>query len=1115
MMQIYHNSQDLKYRSPFGAVLLGSEISLRLSVKDFCGSVSAKIRLWTDKEGEKWIEMENCDSDDGLIFTGSFQVPNEPCLVWYSFFIEDEMESIFYGNNKEKLGGIGEVCDQIPSSYQITVYKDYQIPSWYKNSIAYQIFPDRFHRGSDWVKRSADCLSDQTKNGPKTLLRQDWNDEPRYIKNEKGEVTHWDFFGGTLQGITEKLDYLESLGIGTIYLNPIFKALSNHRYDTSDFLTIDPRLGDDESFRTLCAEAEKRGISIILDGVFNHTGNDSIYFDAYQNQNTNGAFNNPSSPYSSWYQFKNEEQTEYESWWGVRDLPALNKDNPEYQNFIYGSKNSVIRHWLQMGAKGWRLDVADELTDEFIAGIKQAVKEEVSDGLLLGEVWEDASNKVSYGKMRSYLLGDELDCAMNYPLRTALLDFINGKISSCSAQKILMSLYENYPKPAIEASFNLLSSHDRARLLSMLSGFDESSHTSDSLNIISDEALRKLWPLLVVQMTLPGVPCVYYGDEAGLTGGLDPDNRKPYPWGMENKDTFNMYRSAIALRKEWPVFVSGNFSILNSTSDNVFAYKRSNEDEEMLIFINRSLSCCENIVINSDCDLYDLLSATSYRAKDGFIEISISPCGALILRKDNKLTQSTSDRSCGVLCHITSLPSQWGQGDLGKEAEKFILKLKEMGQSYLQILPLNPVDEYDSPYATSSAFAGNIYLISPEKLLEDGYLSKEEYNTALEKAKSITKKEDRSAFKELKLSLLKSAFSHFTPSKDYQNFLDNESYWLDDFCKFEVLKKHYKGKAWQTWPKKYRERTAKLPEDLQEEADFFRFCQYVFAKQWKEFKKFANKNGIKIIGDLPFYVGLQSADVWSKKDLFQLNEEGFGLVSAGVPPDYFSKDGQIWNNPLYNWRKMEKDGYSWWLERLKQAFSRYDLLRLDHFRGFEQFWSIPAGKKSLAGCWKFGPGLSLFELAKEKFGQLPILAEDLGDITIQVKNLLSACGFLGTDVFQFSFHERLFDFKYNAKDTAVLYSGTHDNQTLQGFLKENKIFYDGKVLSAKKALSLLYESVAPIVILPLQDLFELDDSARMNVPGKAENNWKWQFSFDLFEDNKVNEIKELVRKTNR
>jgi len=710
---------------------------------------------------------------------------------------------------------------------------------------------------------------------------------------------------------------------------------------------------------------------------------------------------------------------------------------------------------------------------------------------------------------------------MNYPLRTALIDFLTGQIPSETAGRKLMSLYENYPKPAVEAAFNLIGSHDRARILTLLgTDLDEKRCNADSISSVSgrldfDLALKRLWVITVLQMTLPGVPCIYYGDEAGLLGGPDPENRGTFPWGKENKNAFTIYRNAIALRKEWRVFTDGNFSVLKTESQDVFAFRRRNDEESVLVFINRSPDHSKTVHVKTNGVLYDLLSAKSYPSERQSIKIELSPCGAAVLREEKKCSPVSTDRACGVLCHITSLPSKWGIGDLGKEAEKFLLKLKQARLSYWQILPINPVDEYDSPYATSSAFAGNPYLISPEDLCARNLITKSALEDAEKKAATLLAKNNRAGIKKIKTELLRNAFSSFRPNDDYRSFCRENSYWLPDYCAFEALKEKYRGKPWQTWPKKYKENTAPLPRELESEAAFYSFCQYMFHLQWKHLLEFSHANGIAIIGDLPFYVSLSSADVWSHRDAFCLDENGYEKVTAGVPPDYFSQDGQVWNNPLYNWRRMEASGFDWWMQRLKQAFARYDLLRLDHFRGFEQYWEIPKGEKSIFGRWKFGPGCKLFQVAKETFGSLPIVAEDLGEITVQVKNLLNACGFLSTDVFQFSYHERLTEKEYLAKKNAVLYSGTHDNQTLKGWLETHHQMLQNSSLSSEEVIRLLYESDAPLVILPLQDLLGLDDNARMNTPGKAENNWKWQFSFSDFTDGTIKKMKDLAENTKR
>lgn len=1140
-MDLYHNSQDKKFRDPFGAVICGSEITLRFAVNNAPSPPDVFLRIWTDSEGEKLFPMQQ-DGEYGLIiYSASIALPEKPQLLWYSFIIRCKNDTVYYGNRPDNLGGEGQEYSALPPSYQITVYSPYEAPEWYRSSIAYQIFPDRFNRGDDWIERTSDCLRrDENRSGPCRILRQSWSDSPRYGKDRHGSITHWDFFGGTLKGITEKLGYLESLGIGTIYLNPIFESSSNHRYDTADYTKIDPRLGDEESFRELCCEAEKRGIYIILDGVFNHAGDDSVYFDRYGNYGSHGAWARPDSPYSSWFKFADSENREYESWWGVSDLPAFNKDEPEYKNFIYGGRDSIIRRWIDLGARGWRLDVADELPDEFIKGIKSAITSTGTDSVLLGEVWEDASNKISYGSLRPYLLGDELDSVMNYPLRSAFIDFLKGRSSSQYISRRIMSLFENYPRPAFYANFNIIGSHDRIRILTLLgSDADEDnpdiknspeSHLSDSGNY--DLALKRLWLLTLLQMTMPGVPCIYYGDEAGMQGGADPYNRGTFPWGHEDKNASAIYRSAVSLRKEWSVFTDGEFLVIPFDSSDVFGFKRYNDKDEVYVLINRCPYHGERIVLPVSCtSVLELLSGRPIQTPDGVLTSELPAFGAMVIKVDSRpLGAPVANRSSGVLCHITSLPSQWGMGQLGEETRDFVLKLAAAGQKYWQILPLNPIDSFDSPYATASAFAGNEYLIDPSGLSDMSLLMPSDIHSAMAEIADLASKGDTSGIKRIKRGLLKAAFKNFKPDKKYDFFCTENSHWLDNYALFMALKEKNDGAPWQEWPEKYRSPASPAcrEDDLSRLADFYKFCQYIFHIQWAELRRFANENGIKIIGDLPFYVGGDSADVWAEQELFCLDADGYDKVTAGVPPDYFSTDGQIWNNPLYNWRKMEQEGYSWWLGRLEQALERYDLLRLDHFRGFEQYWEIPKGQKSHTGRWKFGPGIRLFEAAFNRFGPLPIIAEDLGEITAQVKNLVHVCGFNSMDVFQFSYHERYSNGVYSASPNAVLYSGTHDNQTLLGWCGTHGADIaacpcsdsadpaaPGTHVSPDGIIRALYASDAPLVILPVQDILKLGDESRMNTPGSCRGNWHWQFNKGDITKEHITALHKLTRDSGR
>ena len=427
-MRARHVTSEREYRSPFGAVQLGGTVSLSIDVWEddvtFC-----TLRVWTDAHGEELIEMRGAEHAGGLRFTATYK-PAETGVVWYSFDIEASDGAVWrYGAREGWVTGEGAFAYGDPPSFQITVFSPRaRQPRWYREGIVYQIFPDRFARGEDWRERAADTLEIHRRGGPSRKVLRYWDTPPTYERRENGDVACWDFYGGTLEGIREKLGYLEDLGVTAIYLNPIFEAASNHRYDTADYLRIDPLLGDEESFRALCVDAEEHGISIILDGVFNHVGADSRYFNRFGTYPEPGAWQGEHSAYRDWFTF-NEDGT-YAGWWGDQNLPAVRSDCEDFHKLVCG-REGVIRHWLRQGARGWRLDVADELTDEFIAQIKLALLAEKPDGVLIGEVWEDASHKLAYGKLRQYFQGKELDATMNYPVRTALLAYIRGDMGSC------------------------------------------------------------------------------------------------------------------------------------------------------------------------------------------------------------------------------------------------------------------------------------------------------------------------------------------------------------------------------------------------------------------------------------------------------------------------------------------------------------------------------------------------------------------------------------------------------------------------------------------------------------------------------------------------------------
>ncbi len=1105
-MEAYHNSRDIEFRAPFGAVKAGTKLKLRIDIWNGTPE-EATLRVWTDGVGETRQLMDINARDGGYTATAVFEAPRS-ALCWYRFEIKDADGSLYYYGRDEKHGGVGKMYPAAEGdcpSYQITVYKERIVPDWYKQGIVYQIFPDRFagEAGSD-----EDIVESRISGHAHGPLRRavSWEKPVSYEKNADKSIAAWDFYGGSLKGIEQKLDYLKELGVSIIYLNPIFEAASNHRYDTGDYMSIDPVLGDEADLERLCKKAREKGISVILDGVFNHTGCDSIYFNKYGNYEGLGAYQSEESPYREWYSFNNDSKDGYDSWWGVGDLPNLREESVSLRELIYASEDSVVRHYMKLGARGWRLDVADELPDDFIAGIKQAMTDETGDdALLMGEVWEDASNKESYGVRRRYFQGEELDCVMNYPFRDGVCAFLTGKSDAGDFAESMYTLSENYPKEAFYSSLNLIGSHDKARILTVLSGAPEESELSEDekKEYRLSEAQRglgksRLWLAALMQMTMPGVPSVYYGDEIGMEGYSDPYNRASYPWGGGDNDCKNIYINAIGIRRSHKVFTEGDFKPFAVGKD-VIGYTRQLGNEAVTVLINRSNEAEHSVkLLRLNSYVSDLISGKLYAdgeeyeaegTSDEEIEVKLGRLGSAIIyfapkQRLGKLL--TGGR--GVLCHITSLPnSDKGRlGVIGDECKAFIDKLKIHGDRYWQILPLGPTDPLGSPYAGSSAFAGNIDLLPfTAKELDNRY---KEYRKAVGgrilPAEQYTGQE--------------------ASSDPYIAFIKENAAWIDIYAMYMAVQKLRSDNKLKSVSGKYASYTKELWADkrLAGAADSIRYAQYIFDISWNEIRQYAAKAGISIIGDMPIYVSADSADAWGHPEYFTISES-----EAGVPPDYFSEEGQSWGNPLYRWDKLKEDGYSFWIDRFKRAFRLYDIVRLDHFRGFEAYWEIPKGRKAKDGHWMPGPGKELFEKAYEQLGPLPVIAEDLGYLTPGVRALTATTGFPGMDVMQFYNGDPAF--AYEPDEDRVSYTGTHDNETLLGWCinrckAENihKAKADGceNELSLSKEASELrdrlidnfYKSDAFIKILPLQDLLGLDNTARMNVPGTIYGNWRWQ-----------------------
>lgn len=1072
-MRAKHVTSDSTYRTPFGSCPLGDSVTLAIDVWDVEDPVG-EVRLWVDGEGETLVPMESqeleVNGERVVRLMGTF-TPEKTQIIWYYFHITADDGALWrYGARNECSVGEGAFALGEQRSFQITVYEKREVaPTWYQHGIVYQIFPDRFDRGSDWSARVQASLAEH-RNGPGREFVQDWNAAPRYHKDQYGRISTWDFYGGNLEGIRERLGYLKSMGISVIYLNPIFEAASNHRYDTADYLRVDPMLGDKETFVHLCADAKELGISIILDGVFNHTGCDSRYFNKYGNYSEVGAFQSPDSPYSTWFKLGGATDGEYQCWWGVDDLPDVDENDPSYREFICG-KDGVVRTWLRLGASGWRLDVADELPDDFIEDIKAAALAEKPDALLIGEVWEDASHKVSYGQLRRYLQGRELDGVMNYPFRQAMLDFITNKIGAADITNRMEELYENYPREAFLSCLNLLGSHDRERVLTVLGDAPDK-------NTLSDEARRdyrlsegqrglavsRLWVAALLQMTMPGVPCVYYGDDAGLEGYTDPYNRATYPWGKEDENCRTIYRNAIAVRKSLPeVFEDGDF-VPFAPNDDVFGFYRTLGDTTVCVLANASLKHDHTVelpMLAEDVD--DIVQGKKPQvSEDGkTCSVHLWQLGtAVVYYHAKQRLQQPLERGMGVICHITSVPNGGEQGTLGECAKRFVDVLAEAGQTYWQVLPVNPTDEWGSPYAGLSAFAGNPYLL-------EGFQSN--------LAELVDGLEDDPA---------------------YAAFCKKHAAWLEPYAAFRAIKETVgEDLPWPMWPENYRTYRPGMAEEgsLAPLAETHRRAQYVFERQWEELRTYANERGIKIVGDMPMYVSADSSDVWAEREIFALDEKGNPAGVAGCPPDNFAKDGQIWGNPTFRWDVLRKGGYDWWMRRFERMLELYDYVRLDHFLGFSSYYNIPGGRGALEGAWYFGPGIDLFRAAHKRFGDLPFIGEDLGTITPAVRFLVAATGFPGMDVVQF-YNEDVRQ-GYEPVTGKICYSSTHDTQTLVGWIKD-KWPYEDFAHVYREIMHRCLDSSADVFITPLQDVLVLDDSARMNVPGVAENNWSWRADED-------------------
>ncbi|MCM1284769.1 MAG: glycoside hydrolase family 13 protein [Acetobacter sp.] len=575
-MQVF-NSRNKSYKSIISALATNEKCKFRLCVPRDCRCSSATLAI--TKEGEETAYY-------GMFWAGMCGNDREYWELHFSadtaglYFYHFELDTPWGKSMIKNIGsGIGDFSYD-GSDFQQTVYdENFKTPDFLKGGIIYQIFPDRFYNSKK--KKS---------NVPDQRVMRRWGEDPFWCEEQMNGIWNNDFFGGDIKGIEEKLPYIAELGVSCIYINPIFEAHSNHRYDTADYEKIDSLAGNENDLKSLCKTAkEKYGISVILDGVFSHTGCDSRYFNMYGRYDDVGAYNSKNSPYYSWYKFIDYPDN-YHAWWGIKLLPEIIEEDESYREYICG-KNGILRKWLRCGISGWRLDVADELPDVFLDDLRKAVKEENSDAIIIGEVWEDATNKFAYGERRKYLLGEELDSVMNYPFADAVLNFVRYGNSSYFADSV-MSIVENYPPQVLNVLMNHIGTHDTERAITRLAGADSEGkdrhwqyehNTLSAYDYLKGVSMLKMASL--IQFTLPGVPSIYYGDEIGMQGMKDPFNRACMDWDNINNELLKWYKRLGEIRRGTKALADGELNIFYSENSSI-AYTRDNENGSVLVAVN-------------------------------------------------------------------------------------------------------------------------------------------------------------------------------------------------------------------------------------------------------------------------------------------------------------------------------------------------------------------------------------------------------------------------------------------------------------------------------------------------------------------------------------------------
>jgi glycosidase len=634
-----HNTRDDLYRVPWGAVTTGTPVTLRF--RTYHNDVTdVTVRVWSTAAGAQTLvpmELVATTDDDPYGYDwwqATLPAQDDLTVLYYRFIVRDGSDQDFYEDDDLFDGGWGTPYDESPDySFQIDVYDPaFETPDWMKDAVVYQIFPDRFyngHQGND------PTLSDPTVYDNPVLVKA-WDELPEgYCRAYEGVTCDEgplgrDFFGGDLKGVRQKLDYLQDLGVTAIYFNPIFMAPSNHLYDTTDYYEIEPYFGPYGQYVSLLEHAEQQGIHLILDGVFNHTSSDSLYFDRYSRYKTVGAFESQDSAFYNWYTFY-QWPDDYNSWWGFDSLPVLTEIQ-EVRDFIYGDGDSVARYWIERGAAGWRLDVAPDKSHGWWQEFRPAVKSTNPEAIIIGEIWDDAS---------PWILGDEFDSTMNYRFRRAIIGFVNGDTNDPNQgfirdlnpdqfNSVLQSIKEDYPPPAYETAMNLVGTHDTQRILWALTPGARNREDKEFNDINLAEGKAKLKLLAIMQMTMPGAPTIYYGDEAGLTGDTDPDDRRPFPWGNEDLDLLDHYQTLISLRHEHSFLRTGSYDRLYTHNDDgTYAYGRKDASGAAVVAVNRDTAAHDlaidlNGYVPEGTVLTDGLNGGTYTVSGGQVVVSVA-----------------------------------------------------------------------------------------------------------------------------------------------------------------------------------------------------------------------------------------------------------------------------------------------------------------------------------------------------------------------------------------------------------------------------------------------------------------------------------------------------------